>query len=204
VVISFEDLTDAGSREEGARVVVTSQYAKRGVVFNGPAAFNYDKTGGVLGFAHSPSRAVERCVGREFREAPFVLAPSTASEGVGRLFGSSRPGRNCSPVRPAPSRVGRPQRPCCRPPCLRRPPSATKRCPPPRQLASGADSKHYGRGKVATLRVRLLHGRAGRYDQRPASAERWRNRSRPAAGLVVRNSVSKKLDLLVASNAASR
>src|SRR5262245_36593789 len=54
VVIDFEDLAPGGPGGAGSPVIVTNQYADKGIIFNSPVALDYSKGPfSVPGFAHS-------------------------------------------------------------------------------------------------------------------------------------------------------
>jgi len=74
-VIDFEDLSTGGPGGAGPAVSVFTQYASKGVIFNGPLALDYSK--GFLaipGFAHSGTKVIEQCVGVEFCTTPIIIS----------------------------------------------------------------------------------------------------------------------------------
>ncbi len=74
-VIDFEDLT-TGGHGEGGQVAVFQQYSNKGITFNDPAALDYSKGAApwrYQGFAHSGTRAIEQCYGKEFCSTPIVI-----------------------------------------------------------------------------------------------------------------------------------
>src|SRR5262245_29810588 len=82
IVIDFENLPADGPGT-GAAVVVTSQYADRGIIFNGPVALDYSKGPlAIPGFAHSGVKAIEQCYGAEFCAKPVEMSFTEAQRRV--------------------------------------------------------------------------------------------------------------------------
>jgi hypothetical protein len=84
VIIDFEDLSTGGPGE-ASQVAVFQQYASKGVVFNDPKALDYSKgpaPWSYQGFAHSGTKAIEPCYGKEFCDTPVVMTFTTAQKRV--------------------------------------------------------------------------------------------------------------------------
>ncbi|MGH9848872.1 MAG: PKD domain-containing protein [Blastocatellia bacterium] len=81
VVINFDDLP-AGGPGTPAAVTVISQYADKGVTFNGPVALDYSKGLPIPGFAHSGNIAIEQCYSREFCTTPIEMSFTRAQRRV--------------------------------------------------------------------------------------------------------------------------
>src|SRR5712692_1669328 len=79
VVIDFEDLQP---------VTVLSQYANRGVTFNGPSARDYSQT---PGFTHSGTKAIELCFAAEFCTTPLNITFTAGQAHVKLWVGYSAP-----------------------------------------------------------------------------------------------------------------
>ena len=87
--IDFEDLPANGPGTPA--LVVSNQYASRGVVFNGPVVIDYSI--GILaipGFAHSGSKALEQCFAKEFCTTPFDITFSRPHQRVKLWVGFSQ------------------------------------------------------------------------------------------------------------------
>lgn len=77
VVIDFEDL--------GNQVTVFDQYANKGISFNYPLVLDYSKEAApwrYQGFAHSGTKAIEQCYGKEFCSTPIVMNFTTPQKRV--------------------------------------------------------------------------------------------------------------------------
>jgi hypothetical protein len=81
VVINFDNLP-AGGPGTPATVTVISQYADKGVTFNGPVALDYSKGLPIPGFAHSGSIAIEQCYSQEFCSKPIEMSFTRAQRRV--------------------------------------------------------------------------------------------------------------------------
>lgn len=80
--VSFDELITGGPGA-GAVVTVNTQYAARGVSFNGLSAIDYSRGSSALpGFAHSGTVAVEPCVGVESCTQPVTAAFSAPQRTV--------------------------------------------------------------------------------------------------------------------------
>ncbi|MGH9766918.1 MAG: hypothetical protein ACREAB_05725, partial [Blastocatellia bacterium] len=73
VVINFDDLA-AGGPGTPATVTVLSQYADKGVTFNGPVALDYSKGLSLRDFARSGNIAIEQCHSQEFCTKPIEMS----------------------------------------------------------------------------------------------------------------------------------
>ncbi len=88
VVLDFENLAASGLGT-APTVFVSNQYADKGVTFNGPAAFDYSKGEAILGFAHSGTKAIEQCFGKEFCTTPIEMNFAAAQNRVKVWLGYS-------------------------------------------------------------------------------------------------------------------
>jgi hypothetical protein len=70
VLIDFEDIATRGWGE-GGQVVLTDQYANRGVTFNSPRVFDYTQGIPIPDFVHG-TRAIQHCFAAEFCVTPIV------------------------------------------------------------------------------------------------------------------------------------
>src|SRR5262249_17035103 len=90
VVIDFEDLAPGGPGGAGSPVIVTNQYADKGIIFNSPVALDYSKGPfSIPGFAHSGAKAIEQCYGAEFCTKPFEMSFTRAQRRVKVWMGYS-------------------------------------------------------------------------------------------------------------------
>src|SRR5262245_1441250 len=87
-LINFDELTTTGPGQ-GGKLAVFSNYAARGVTFNGPVAIDYSKGLAIPGFAHSGTIGIEQCYSREFCSTPIQMNFTTAQAQVRMWIGSS-------------------------------------------------------------------------------------------------------------------
>lgn len=80
-MIDFEILPADGPGVPAA-VLATGQYADKGITFNGPVGLDYSRGGAIPGFAHSGTKAIEPCYGREFCTTPIALTFSVPQQRV--------------------------------------------------------------------------------------------------------------------------
>ncbi len=76
VVIDFENLTTGGLGGGSGLLAVFHQYEDKGISFNDPLAVDYSKAVNAWayqGFAHSGTKAIEPCAGKEFCSTPLVM-----------------------------------------------------------------------------------------------------------------------------------
>lgn len=90
IVIDFEDLAPDGPGTP-ATVLVTSQYADKGITFNGPVALDYSKGIPIPGFARSGTKAIEQCYSKEFCTTPIEMNFTAAQARVKVWVGYSQP-----------------------------------------------------------------------------------------------------------------
>jgi hypothetical protein len=88
-LINFDELTTTGPGQ-GGQLKVFSQYAARGVTFNGPVALDYSKGLAIPGFAHSGTIAIEQCYSEEFCSTPIQMDFTTGQARVRLWVGSSQ------------------------------------------------------------------------------------------------------------------
>jgi hypothetical protein len=75
VMVDFEDQSTTGPGE-GGQVTASHQYESKGITFNEPVILDYSR--GVdpskyQGFAHSGTKAIEQCYGKEFCTTPIQM-----------------------------------------------------------------------------------------------------------------------------------
>lgn len=81
VVINFDNLAAGGPGAPAAAPVI-SQYADKGVTFNGPVALDYSKGLPIPGFARSGNIAIEQCYSQEFCSTPIEMTFTAAQRRV--------------------------------------------------------------------------------------------------------------------------
>src|SRR5579863_8349064 len=84
VKVDFEGLPTTGPGE-GGQIAVFHQYASQGVSFNDPLALDYSKGATPWrypGFAHSGTKAIEQCYGKEFCNTPILMTFTTPQKRV--------------------------------------------------------------------------------------------------------------------------
>lgn len=80
VLIDFEDMKTRGWGE-GGQVVITDQYAARGVTFNSPKVFDYSQSTPIPGLVHG-THGIQQCYAIEFCKEPIVATFTTAQARV--------------------------------------------------------------------------------------------------------------------------
>ena len=93
-VIDFEDLSSSGPGE-GNQLVVSNQYANKGIIFNYPYPVVLDYSKGsnpskYQGFTHSGTKAIEQCYGKEFCIVPVGMNFTSGQKGVKTRVGYSK------------------------------------------------------------------------------------------------------------------
>jgi len=93
VIIDFEDLSSSGPGE-GNQLTVSNQYGSKGVTFNYPYPVLLDYSKGTnpskfQAFAHSGTKAIEQCYGKEFCNVPIVINFTSGQKNVKTWIGYS-------------------------------------------------------------------------------------------------------------------
>jgi hypothetical protein len=90
IIISFETLSTTGPGQAGQELV-HRQFATAGITFLYPAVFDYAQGLSTPGFAHSGTKAIERCTGQPSCTEPFEIDFTSPQHRVKIWIGFSRP-----------------------------------------------------------------------------------------------------------------